>query len=112
MVAGGEGGAAEEWEGAEEEDEVAAGCAVGFKNRSRSFFAREKSKLNLSLIALAPAVLASSELAEETHNGLGGSTASAGMLALSLYFCFSHTVLPSRSSQGPAVGTALNVSTP
>jgi len=114
VVAGGEGGTAEEWEEAEEDDKVVVGCAVGFKNCSRAFFAREKSELNPSLIAFVPVVLASSGLVEETRNGLGGTTASAGMpaLSLSLCFCFSLAVRPSRSSQGPAVGTALNVSTP
>jgi len=92
------------------EEVVVVGCAVGFKNCSRTFFARENNELNPSLIA--------SELGGETSNGLGGTTASAGTptLSLSLSFCVRAAVVAacrfSRSSQGPAVGTALTVSTP
>ena len=100
VVAGGEGGTDEERVEAEDNGEVAVRCAVGFKSCSRAFFAREKNELIHSLIALAPAVLASSELVEDTRNRLGGTTASAGMpvLSLSLFF-HSASVSPSPCSR-------------
>jgi hypothetical protein len=117
MESGEEGKDEERDAAAAEGDEVAVvGCAVGFKNCCRAFFARDKNELNPSLIALAPAApaLVSSGLVGETSNGLGGTTASAGTptLCLSASLFLSLAVCRSRSSQSPAVGTALSVSMP
>lgn len=109
----GEEGVDEEWEGAGEAA-VVVGCAVGFRNCSRAFIARENNELNPSLIARAPGVLGSSELGDETSSGLGGTTASVGTPTLSRSFCVRASLVAvclSRWSHGPAVGTALTVST-
>lgn len=115
VTEGWEEGVDEESDGAGEEV-VVVGCAAGFRNCSRAFFARENNEPNPSLIARAPAVLASLRLGGETSNGLGGTTASVGTPTLSLSFsCFLRAspvaTCLSRSPQGPAVGTALTVST-
>ena len=107
----GEEGVDEEWEGAGEAA-VVGECAVGFRNCSRAFIARENSELSPSLIARAAG---SSELGDEASSGLGGTTASVGTPTLSRSVCVRASLVGvclSRWSHGPAVGTALTVSTP
>jgi len=72
---------------------VVVGYAVAFENISQAFFAREKRELDPSLIALAPAVLASLEQVDETSNGFGGDSrqcGDAGTLPLRLLLLLPH----------------------